>query len=65
MLGTAVLVTVLALLFLVPGVGDSFRVNGRATLTTDPLLLAPCAVGGLSTGTERDDAQRRRVIVRG
>jgi hypothetical protein len=34
------------LLFVIPGVGDTFRVNGRATLTTDPELLAPCAVEG-------------------
>lgn len=34
------------LLFLIPGVGDSFRVNGRATLTTDTALLAPSAVEG-------------------
>lgn len=34
------------LLFLIPGVGDSFRVNGRATLTTDASLLAPSAVEG-------------------
>lgn len=34
------------LLFLIPGVGDSFRVNGRATLTTDAELLAPSAVEG-------------------
>jgi uncharacterized protein len=27
-------------------VGDTFRVNGRATLTTDDALLAPCAVEG-------------------
>lgn len=32
------------LLFVIPGVGDSFRVNGRATLTTDEALLTPCAV---------------------
>jgi uncharacterized protein len=36
----------LGLLFLVPGVGDSFRVNGRGTLTTDQGLLAPSAVEG-------------------
>ena len=36
----------IALLFLVPGVGDSFRVNGQATITDDPELLAPCAVDG-------------------
>lgn len=34
------------LLFVIPGVGDTFRVNGRATLTTDQALLAPCAVEG-------------------
>jgi uncharacterized protein len=34
------------LLFIIPGVGDSFRVNGRATLTDDPGLLGPCAVEG-------------------
>ncbi len=32
------------LLFLVPGVTEAFRVNGRATLTDDRDLLAPCAV---------------------
>jgi uncharacterized protein len=31
-----------ALLFVIPGVTDTFRVNGRATLTTDSDLLAPC-----------------------
>lgn len=34
------------LLFIVPGVTDTFRVNGRCTLTTDAALLAPCAVEG-------------------
>lgn len=34
------------LLFFIPGVGDTFRVNGRAVLTTDPTLLEPCAVEG-------------------
>src|SRR5437762_3410042 len=32
------------LLFVLPGAGETFRVNGRATLTTDRALLAPCAV---------------------
>jgi PPOX class probable FMN-dependent enzyme len=32
------------LLFVIPGVEDTFRVNGRATLTTDAELLGPCAV---------------------
>ena len=34
------------LLFVVPGVDDTFRVNGRATLTTDAALLAPSTVEG-------------------
>ncbi len=34
------------LLFVIPGVTDTFRVNGRATLTTDATLLAPLAVEG-------------------
>jgi PPOX class probable FMN-dependent enzyme len=34
------------LLFLVPGVTETFRVNGRASLTTDAELLRPCAVEG-------------------
>ena len=34
------------LLFVIPGVSDTFRVNGRATLTTDAGLLAPCAIEG-------------------
>jgi PPOX class probable FMN-dependent enzyme len=34
------------LLFVIPGVGDAFRVNGRGTLTTDATLLAPSAVEG-------------------
>jgi PPOX class probable FMN-dependent enzyme len=36
----------LALLFMIPGVGDTFRVNGRAVITDDAELLAPCAVNG-------------------
>ncbi|NUP12337.1 MAG: pyridoxamine 5'-phosphate oxidase family protein [Polyangiaceae bacterium] len=34
------------LLFVIPGVTDSFRVNGRATLTTDTQLLAPSTLEG-------------------
>jgi uncharacterized protein len=34
------------LLFFIPGVGDSFRVDGRATITDDPELLAPSTVEG-------------------
>src|SRR5919202_804972 len=36
----------IALLFLIPGVGDTFRVNGRGTIVEDPELLAPSAVEG-------------------
>jgi PPOX class probable FMN-dependent enzyme len=36
----------IALLFLIPGVGDTFRVNGRAVITDDPELLAPCTIEG-------------------
>ncbi len=35
-----------ALLFLIPGVGESFRVNGRATITLEPELLALCEAQG-------------------
>jgi hypothetical protein len=34
----------IALLFLIPGVNDTFRVNGRARIVDDPQLLAPSAV---------------------
>jgi PPOX class probable FMN-dependent enzyme len=36
----------IALLFLIPGVGDTFRVNGTARIVDDPELLAPSAVEG-------------------
>ena len=36
----------IGLLFLIPGVGDTFRVNGRATVVEDPELLAASAVDG-------------------
>jgi PPOX class probable FMN-dependent enzyme len=36
----------IALLFLIPGVGDTFRVNGTAIITDDGELLEPCAVKG-------------------
>ena len=34
------------MLFLIPGVNETLRLNGRATLTTDPALLEPHAVKG-------------------
>jgi uncharacterized protein len=36
----------IALLFLIPGVGDTFRVNGTALITDDEQLLADSAVNG-------------------
>lgn len=38
----------IGVLFFVPGVTDTFRVNGRATVTVDAELLAPSAVEGKS-----------------
>ncbi len=35
-----------ALLFLIPGVGETLRVNGRAIISTEPTLLERFAVGG-------------------
>ena len=35
-----------ALLFMIPGVGNTLRVNGRAHLTTDPDLLASFTIDG-------------------
>ena len=34
------------LLFMIPGVNETLRLNGRAALTTDPALLDPLAVNG-------------------
>jgi PPOX class probable FMN-dependent enzyme len=34
------------LLFLIPGLGETLRVNGRASVVTDPDLLDQCAVEG-------------------
>src|SRR5690242_8980385 len=36
----------IALLFLIPGVGETFRVNGRATVVDDPELLQGSAIDG-------------------
>jgi uncharacterized protein len=36
----------IALLFLIPGVGDTFRVNGRAAVVDDPELLAASEIEG-------------------
>ena len=36
----------IALLFLIPGVGETLRVNGRAAISVDPALLQSFAIGG-------------------
>jgi uncharacterized protein len=36
----------LGLIFFVPGINETLRVNGRARVTTDPALLEPLAVNG-------------------
>ena len=36
----------MALLFLIPGRGETLRVNGRATIVTDPALLERFALDG-------------------
>jgi hypothetical protein len=36
----------IALLFLIPGVGDTFRVNGTAVIVDDPAVLGPSAIEG-------------------
>jgi uncharacterized protein len=36
----------IGILFIVPGVGDTFRVNGHAALIDDADLLEPCAIEG-------------------
>ena len=41
----------IALLFLVPGVGETMRVNGRATISTSPELIEAFTVDGKSPKT--------------
>jgi PPOX class probable FMN-dependent enzyme len=36
----------IALLFLIPGIGETFRVNGRASISVDPDLMQSFAVNG-------------------
>jgi PPOX class probable FMN-dependent enzyme len=40
-----------ALLFLVPGIDETLRINGRATITTDPELLSRFIVAGKTPAT--------------
>jgi PPOX class probable FMN-dependent enzyme len=41
---------VVGLLFLIPGLGETLRVNGRGTVTTDPAVLDACTVEGVRPG---------------
>lgn len=36
----------ISLLFLIPGIGETIRINGRAEITTDPALCASFAING-------------------
>jgi len=59
-----------ALLFLIPGIGETIRVNGRASLSVDPALKARFAVDGkeprsiLVIAVERVYFQCSRAVVR-
>jgi uncharacterized protein len=59
-----------ALLFLIPGIGETLRINGRAAISTDPELLASFAVDGKAPCTviivtvERCYFQCARAIMR-
>ena len=48
-------------IFVIPGVTDTFRVNGRATIVTDPELLEQCAVEGKVAEARSADRDRRGV----
>jgi len=60
----------IALLFLIPGIGDTFRVNGRARIVDDAELLAPSAVDGkvprlgLLVSIEEAYAQCSKALIR-
>jgi uncharacterized protein len=45
-LGNLIACPGIGLIFFVPGVNETLRVNGRAQVTTDPALLEPLAVNG-------------------
>jgi hypothetical protein len=61
----------IALLFLIPGVGNTMRVNGRARISTDPALLARFAIRAnpptsvIVVDVERVYPQCQKAIVRG
>jgi PPOX class probable FMN-dependent enzyme len=41
----------ISLLFMIPGIGNTLRINGRAAISTDPELLAAFAINGRSPRT--------------
>ena len=45
-IGNIVETGAIGMLFFVPGLDETLRVNGRATITTDPDVLARCAIDG-------------------
>lgn len=59
-----------AMLFLIPGIGETLRINGRAKISADPALLARFAVDGkpprsvLVVAIERVYFQCSRAVVR-
>jgi uncharacterized protein len=59
-----------ALLFLIPGVGETLRVNGRAAISTDPDLAASFAINGkvpvcvIVVGVERVYYQCTKAVIR-
>lgn len=54
-----------ALLFFIPGVGETLRVNGRATITVDPALLRSFAMPApAGEALTRSDGQLPRCVLR-
>ncbi len=51
-----------ALLFLIPGIGETLRVNGRAAISTAPDLLARFAIDGSRTADRPGDRRRIGVL---
>jgi PPOX class probable FMN-dependent enzyme len=60
----------ISLLFLIPGIGQSLRINGRADIVTEPELLASFAMAGklpksvLVVGVERIYFQCPKALIR-
>jgi PPOX class probable FMN-dependent enzyme len=60
----------IALIFLIPGVGETVRVRGTAVISTDPELLGQCEIAGVKPNTvlvvsvQRVYFQCQRALVR-